>query len=83
MVLIEGELVVSELIIHFVITSVVEATKHHAEEHTHVWVIVQWHASSLLDKEKDQPVVLTALNCNTGEILLKVIWILGSLDPEL
>ena len=76
-VLIKGELVVTETFIDFVIALVIELPEEHAEIHAHVWVIMQWHLGSFLYKEKYQTVVLGALDGDTVQTFLEVIGIIG------
>lgn len=84
-VFILAEVVVLEFVAELVVGIVLELTEDDAEEDAHVRVVVERHASSLLDEEKHQAVVFVVLvNCYSVQLLLEVVLVCSSaFDPQL
>ena len=82
-VLVQGELIVAEFLVQFVVAPVVKAAKHHAEENAHVRVVVKWHSCTLLDEEKHKSVIFAALYRYSVQILLEMVGVIWPLHSDL
>jgi len=72
-ILIIRKLVILELVICLVIGCISQFSKHELEVHTHIWMIMDGHDSSLLDEKNYKSVVLITLDGHLVQITLEVV----------
>ena len=81
MVFIVSKLIVLKLILDFVVGNVVKRAVDKTKENRHVWVIMQWHNCPFFNEEENKSVVrLLLINCNSVQVSLIVVWVLGTFN---